>query len=226
MQRYKIALCLLLLPVRAHADFAAQQNNVSIKAAAYKADEPVIEYTEYYRVNIKGSDFVSKSLKPVWIEISNNSENQIEIAAQPAVDHDLVEKSVLLKKFKNGWKVWTALFCLTIAPYVDFGCLYFYLEAKVKRETLSEYWYWDSFRMDFLTRLSCASMGFVAWCGAYGYNATLESGIDSSLLEGNCLIMPGEKMRKVVVLDGADQFILSVINPGADEMVQYIEVQI
>lgn len=121
--KYMMMLTLAVLACRAHADFSAQQDGVSVTIRAPEGSEQVLSA---YGVALKAQNFISKKLNPVWIELTNTSDRAIELSNRSLsavqVDRETVAKKYKYRTILRPFLVWLGVRLLCIVPdWYPFG---------------------------------------------------------------------------------------------------------
>jgi len=89
-------MLVLVAPMAVQAEYWSKKDGITIRSAAYFQDEQVIK-TDY--ATVTGNGFTSKGMKPVWIEITNDSDHAVAISSS-SMNVPSYKKADLQKKFR------------------------------------------------------------------------------------------------------------------------------
>lgn len=239
MQLYKIALCLLLLPVIIHADSGAQKNNISIKAAVctenialdmYKDSKgnPLQEILHIENV------FKSKGLVPVWVEITNTTDSTQQVINQSS-DSTQKNKKLFINYYKRS-PMWRFISMFLLLTAIFDGIVFYDFKNEYKESLALQPW--DELTLAskltamrgtkyatqaaVLTAFS-ALINLGGWWLITDSNKRLGAAFDKIVLQESLVIEPGKTVKKLIILGAEKKFVLDVVDMSTQQSLQQFE---
>jgi hypothetical protein len=219
----------LLVPVAIRAEFTAQKDGISIVVTAPTAGQHVLQA---YGIPVKTEQFTAQKSNPVWIEVTNTSDRQIEISNR-SINKTQIGSDTLLKHYKyrailRPLLTWVAVHT---ARCIIFGHFTKWTAGKIGQKTgeamaaaftnqtsKAEYEevqrglmvevqaYQNEYKTTIQINNAFGWGNFSAAIGSWwlfsSFNKELEVLLNQQLLQDSIMVAPGQTIKKLVVLDG------------------------